>query len=190
VAQIYRLSPQMEDPDGRPIPSSKLTVDLPTASQSLDTNRIALTQGRTRFDYYADSVWTDRLPLLLQSLMVEAFEADGRIAEVGRDAYGLTRGYLLRTDIRQFEAQYKGPTTSPPEIVVVLELQLSADSQGRSVGKRLISARAHPSQDKVDAIVIAFDTATGYALTQSVAWVHQAIFHGPCSWRSSLTTQC
>ncbi len=174
-AQIYRLSPQVEDPQGRSIPDSKLMVDLPTASQSLDTDRIALMQGRIRFDYYADSVWTDRLPVLLQSLMVEAFEADGRIAEVGRDVYRLTKFYLLRTEIRRFEAQYAEPATGSPEIAVVLALQLSASPEGRLVGDTLISVRAHASQDKVDAVVIAFDSATSDALAQSVAWTVRAI---------------
>ena len=78
-------------------------------TKSLGTNRIALTQGPVRFDYYADSVWTDRLPLLLQTLMVEAFEADGRIGQVDREAHSLTYRYLLRTDIRQFEADILDP---------------------------------------------------------------------------------
>lgn len=175
MAQIYRLSPQVNDPGGHSIPHSRLLVDMPTASQSLDTNRIALTQGRTRFDYYADSVWTDRLPTLLQTLLVEAFEADGRITELSRDAYSLTRGYLLRTDIRLFEAQYAESATGPPDIAVALDLHLSANPEGRSVGNKLISARAQAAQNKLDAIVIAFDTATGDALAQSVTWTVRAI---------------
>jgi cholesterol transport system auxiliary component len=175
MAKIYRLSPQVEDPQGRAMPDSKLMVDLPTASQSLDTDRIALTQGRIRFDYYAGSVWTDRLPVLLQTLVVEAFEADGRITEVGRDVYSHTYGYLLRTEIRRFEAQYVEPAAGPPEIAVVLELRLTASPEGRSVGNTLISVRAHASRNNVDAIVIAFDGATGDALAQSVAWTVRAI---------------
>ena len=174
-AQIYRLSPRVEDPRGRVVSDSKLVVDLPTASQSLDTDRIALTQGRLRFDYYANSVWTDRLPVLLRSLMVEAFEADGRIAEVDRDVYQLTKFYLLRTEIRRFEAQYADPATNSPEIAVVLALQLSANPEGRLIGNTLISARAHASENKVDAVVIAFDSATDDAMGQSVAWTTRAI---------------
>jgi cholesterol transport system auxiliary component len=175
TSQIYRLSPQVEDPKGRAIPDSKLIVDLPTASQSLDTDRIALMQGRIRLDYYADSVWTDRLPALLQGLMVEAFEGDGRIAEVGRDVYRLTKSYLLRTEIRRFEAQYAAPANGAPEVVVVLALQLSANPDGRLVGNTVVSVRARATQDKVDAVVIAFDGATGDALAQSVAWAVRAI---------------
>jgi len=174
AAQIYRLSPQVEDPPGRAILRTTLTIDLPNAPQSLDTDRIALTEGRTRFDYYAESTWTDRLPVLLQSLLVNAFESDGRIAEVSHDVDSSTRGYLLQTQIRQFEAQYGVPATAP-EIAVVLELQLLTGPAGRFVGRRLISTNARASQDKLDAIVTAFDSATGEALTESVVWTVQAI---------------
>jgi cholesterol transport system auxiliary component len=139
-------------------------------------------QGRIRFDYYADSVWTDRLPALLQSLMVEAFEADGRVAEVDRDVDRLTKFYLLRTEIRRFEAQYAEAATGSPEVAVVLALQLSANPEGRSVGNTLISVRAHASENKVDAVVIAFDSATGDALAQSVAWTTRAISGDRAHW--------
>ena len=87
AAQIYRLSPLADDPpNGRIAAQAAGRSTCPTASESLDTDRIALTRGRTRFDYYADSIWTDRVPVLLQGLLVEAFENDGHIAEVGRDA--------------------------------------------------------------------------------------------------------
>jgi cholesterol transport system auxiliary component len=175
AAQIYRLSPQVEDPLGRPIPHSELTISLPLASESLDTERIALTQGRTRFDYYADSVWTDRLPVLLQTLMVETFQGNGRIAEVGRDNGGLTQGYVLRTEIRQFEAQYPNQASGPPEISVIIDIQLSTGTGGRVLGHKLVSVQAQASRNKLDAIVMAFDAATGEALAQTASWTVQTI---------------
>jgi cholesterol transport system auxiliary component len=175
TAQIYRLSPQVDDPPGRPIPHSELTISFPFASESLDTDRIALTQGQTRFDYYADSVWTDRVPVLLQTLMVEVFQGNGRFTEVNRDNGGLTQGYVLRTEIRQFEAQYPSQASSPPEISVVLELRLSAGAEGRVLGHKLVSAEARASRNKLDSIVMAFDTATGEALAQTVTWTVQTV---------------
>lgn len=175
AAQIYRISPPIRDPRRPAIPNTELIIDLPTTSQSLDTDRIALTLGRTRFDYYADSVWTDRVPMLLQTLMVESFEADGRLSNVGRNIYGLARGYLLETEIRQFEAEYPDPAAGPPEVAVVLELHLSTGPEHRAIGNRLISARVHASRNDISAIVIAFDAATADVLAQTVAWTFRAI---------------
>lgn len=175
VAQIYRLSPRVDDPPGPVIPNSALLIDLPFASQSLDTDRIALTRGRTRLDYYADSVWTDRLPILVQTLLVETFEADGRITQISRDLDSMTRGYVLRTDIRQFQAEYPSGPDGLPEIAIILELNLSAQPDGRQVGSRLISVQGRASQNKLDAIVMTFDSTTGDALRQIVAWTTQSI---------------
>ena len=94
-AQIYRLSPTVDDPPAGPVLRKRLVVDIPTASESLDTDRIALIRDRTRFDYYANSLWTDRVPLLVQGLLMEAFENDGSIAEVARDASNMTPDYVL-----------------------------------------------------------------------------------------------
>jgi len=64
-------------------------------------------------DYYANSQWTDRVPLLLQSLLVEAFEKSGRIAAVGRETAGIRADYVLETEIRDFEAYYAVPDAAP-----------------------------------------------------------------------------
>ena len=175
AAQIYRLSPRVDDPPGPPIPNSSLAIDIPFASQSLDTDRIALTRGRTRFEYYADSVWTDRLPVLVQTLMVEAFESDGRLTQVSRDPFTLPHGYVLRTEIRQFQAEYPSVPSGPPEIAITLELDLSAQPEGRLVASRLISTGGRASQDKVDAVIMTFDAATADALEQIVAWTVRSI---------------
>src|SRR3954454_15664591 len=79
ASQIYRLTPVADDPPRRRILHRRLVVDIPTASESLDTDRIALIRDGTRFNYYADSLWTDRVPMLVQTLVVEAFENDGSI---------------------------------------------------------------------------------------------------------------
>ena len=175
AAQIYRLSPHIDDPDGVSIAHARLTIDLPFASRSLDTDRIALTLSSTRFDYFDDSVWMDRLPVLVQSLMVNAFEADGRISEVSRNQGGLDDGYLLRTEIRQFEAHYADEANGPPEVAVELKFQLSRGRDERPVGRKLVSARARASRNKLDAVVGAFDIATGEALSRGVAWTMRAM---------------
>src|SRR5215469_9963104 len=114
VAQIYRLSPAVDDPPHGQTLRKRLVVDIPTASESLDTDRIALVRERTRFDYYANSLWTDRVPVLVQTLLVDAFENDGSIAEVARDARTVTPEYVLGTEVRQFEAVYDSGSNQTP----------------------------------------------------------------------------
>ena len=175
VPQVYRLAPVADDPPRRRILHRRLVVDIPIASESLDTDRIALIRDRTRFDYYANSLWTDRVPLLMQTLLVEAFENDGSIAQVARDAQTLTPDYLLATEIRRFEAVYAGSGDQLPTAVVALDLSLVKMPDHRMLGRTLITESAPASLNSVDSIVEAFDVAVGKILLRSVAWTTSTI---------------
>ncbi len=170
AAQIYRISPSVDDPPNGRTLHKRLVVDIPTASESLDTDRIALVRERTRFDYYANSLWTDRVPLLLQGLLLEAFENDGTIGEVARDASTLTPDYLLATEIREFEARYAGAGEQPPSVAVAWSLSL-VKMPGRQMANRLLVTELAPaSRNSIDSVVEAFDVAVGKALERSVVW--------------------
>jgi cholesterol transport system auxiliary component len=177
--QIYHLTPVASASPQRRILRRRLVVVIPTASESLDTDRIALIRDRVRFDYYANSLWTDRVPLLVQTLLVDAFENDGSIAEVGRDAQALTPDYLLETEVRRFEAVYSGATDEAPTVVVLLDLGLVEMPSHRRVGHTLLSEQSPASHNSVDSVVEAFDVAVGNILLQSVAWTIRVMSRAP-----------
>jgi cholesterol transport system auxiliary component len=170
AAQIYRISPAVDDPPHGQILRKRLVVDIPTTSESLDTDRIALVRERTRFDYYANSLWTDRVPLLLQGLLLEAFENDGTITQAARDASTLTPDYVLETEIREFEASYAGSGDQPPSVAVAWSLSL-VKMPGRQMASRLLVTESAPaSRNSIDSVVEAFDVAVGKGLERSVGW--------------------
>ncbi len=169
-ARIYRISPSIDDPVNSVTLHKRLVIDLPTTSESLDTDRIALIRGRTKLDYFADSIWTDRVPVLLQGLLVEAFENDGHIAEVGRDVGVLTPDYLLETEIRDFDARYGGAEERPPSAVVGMVISLVRMPDRQMIGQTLITEMSAASHNDLDVVVEAFDVAVGNALIRSVAW--------------------
>ncbi len=177
AARIYRVDPGTIDTANGPPLHAPLAIAMPTAPQSLDTDRIALTLGRTRFDYYADSVWTDRVPVLVRSLLVEAFESSGRIADVGRDADGLALGYVLEIDIRAFQARYASQGKHPPIVVVGLALRLTGLPDRRTIGRTLITEEAPAAHNNLDSIVRAFDVVTSEALNRSLLWVLRMMRH-------------
>jgi cholesterol transport system auxiliary component len=160
----------VEDPPYGPILRKRLVVDIPTASESLDTDRIALIRDRTQFDYYANSLWTDRIPLLLQALLLEAFENDGTVAEVARAASALTPDYLLETEIRDFEARYVTPGEQLPSVVVAWSLSLVKMPGRQMAGRMLVTESSSASRNNLDSVVEAFDVAVGGGLVRSVAW--------------------
>lgn len=168
--QIYRLNPVLGAfPPGRTA-RGPLAIATPAAPLSLDTSRIALTRGATRFDYYAESVWTDRLPALLQSLLVRTFEDSGRIAEVAADSGTVLRGAVLHVGIERFQAQYPDLDSHDAEVIVALDLHLNRMPDGNQIGWTRIDQRARPERNQMDSIVAAFDAATAAALRRTVEW--------------------
>ena len=167
---MYRLDPADLDPAPPQIRHDSLTIGLPTAPQNLDSDRIALTRGMARFDYYADSTWTDRVPALLQALLVEAFETDGRIADVWTDRDSMSDGYLLETAVRAFTARYDSAAASPPVVEVSLDLRLVRLPGRQTEGRDLIDEQCPAARNDLASVVRAFDVATGKALNGAVAW--------------------
>jgi cholesterol transport system auxiliary component len=168
--RMYRLNPTDLDPVASPVPHGRLAIGMPSAPQNLDSDRIALTRGAARFDYFADSTWTDRVPALLQTLLVEAFETDGRVADVWTDQDTLTVGYLLQTAVRAFTARYDSAADSPPVVEVSLDVRLIRQPAQRTEGRTSITEQQQAARNDLGAVVQAFDVATGKTLNRCVAF--------------------
>jgi ABC-type uncharacterized transport system auxiliary subunit len=119
ASQIYVLRPAPPAQGGDKI-SWALSIDKPDASDALDTERVALTKSDTQLDYYANAVWPDRLPNLVQTSLLAGFEATGRIDSVARAEDALHADYNLTTDIRDFEARYTTPDGAPTATITII----------------------------------------------------------------------
>ena len=166
VPQLYVLRPQMPAFAG-PSVTWRLAIAAPDAIASLDTARIALTRSPTTMDYFANAAWSDRLPLLLQRQLIQAFDASGRIHSVARDTSGLEADYLLETEIRDFQARYDAPDGAP-RIVVDIQAKLARMPQREIAANLNASEQAAAAANDLDSIVVAFNQATGGAIAQIV----------------------
>src|SRR5260221_13087198 len=103
---LYTVTPKSTfDPD-LPDVFWQLTVEEPVAAGNLNTGRIAIAMSPTSSDYYSKTAWTDRLPLMAQTRIVDSFENTDKIVAVARDPSGLTPNYLLQSDLLNFPARY------------------------------------------------------------------------------------
>jgi cholesterol transport system auxiliary component len=174
--QIYVLKPATGPALPGPQLPWQLSVAVPDAPASIDTIRIALNPTPSTLDYYADAAWPDRIPVLIQSHLIEAFESANRVA-VARDTDGLMADYLLRTELRDFQAHYAGGSAPlpdqpalPPEITVRLDARLVAVQERRVVENISVVHSASARTNDMDGIVAAFDEALGAALAEIVSW--------------------
>jgi cholesterol transport system auxiliary component len=171
--QIYVLHPEFGPVADAAAVGWQLVVATPVAAASLDTERIALERAPNIMDYYASSQWPDRLPVLIQSLLVEALEKSGKIRAVGRETEGIRADYVLESEIRDFEAFYAVADT-PPNIRVTITAKLLAALSHELVATTQASQQARAAANDMANITAAFTRAAGSALGDIVGWVLRA----------------
>lgn len=166
---LYTLTPKSTFPQDLPQVDWQLLVEPATAAAALDTVRIALRRELTRIEYYADVAWTERAPLMIQTLLVESFENSNSIVSVGRETFGLRADYVLKTELREFQAEYVDERGAP-EVRVQINAKLV-----RMPERRIVAGQTFESVEDADSrafreVILAFDAALGNVLKDIVEW--------------------
>jgi cholesterol transport system auxiliary component len=164
----FRLTPKTTFSSELPRVGWALAVAQPAADRSLDTDRIALIKEGLQVQYVADARWSDRAPAMLQGLIVGSFAASGAIATVGTDRDRLSADFLLRSSLPAFNLLRR--TGAATVIRVRLDAQLLGLPDRELVGSESFAADATPTSDRLEAVIEAFDEATGDVLKRLVVW--------------------
>lgn len=168
-AQLYRVTPASTYPANLLHRSVQLLVDHPLAPAGLDTSRIALSRSPLSIEYFADSEWAERTPLLLQTALLQSFENSRAITAIGRESADLRADFILDPEIRHFEAVYDSPNGAP-EAWVAINVQLINPSSREVVARSSFARRQRASANDVPAIISAFDEALAGVMTEIVVW--------------------
>jgi cholesterol transport system auxiliary component len=166
---LYRVTPESTYPSSLPHPAVQLLVDVPLAPAGLDTSQIALSRSAVSIDYFADSEWTARVPLLVQTALLESFENSKAITAIDRESVGLRADFILNTEIRHFEAIYDSPNEAP-NVWVEIIAKLVNPSDREIVAQASFEQRHPASTNKIPQIVLAFDEALGGVMQDIVVW--------------------
>ncbi|MFC4350198.1 ABC-type transport auxiliary lipoprotein family protein [Fodinicurvata halophila] len=182
--RLYRLSPEVKLPSDLPRVDWHLVVADVESSSALDSLRIQLLQSPLQVEYFARANWTSRLPEMIAKQMLIAFENSGKVLNVGRESMVGSPDYRLRTEVRDFQAEYFDG--APPVIHVNLAQRL-IDLRGNSVvAVKQFQAREEADRDSMDEIVRTFDRAFGKVLGEIVAWT---LRNGETAYRSAASSQ-
>jgi cholesterol transport system auxiliary component len=168
-AHLYRVTPKSTYPPNLPHRSVQLLINEPLAPAGLDKSRIALSRSPVSIDYFADSEWTDRAPLLVQTALLQSFQNSKAITTIGRESVGLRADFILDPEIRHFEAVYDS-ANGPPEIWVAINVRLVNPASRDVVAQTLFERRERASANDVPSIVSAFDEALGGVMKDIVVW--------------------
>ncbi len=180
--QLYTLTPKSTFDEQLPLVEWQLLVEPPAAAAGLDSLRIALQSTPFKLDYFADVAWTDRAPQMVQTLVVESFENSGRIVSVGRESIGLRANYVLKTELREFQAEYmENGLSAPPNVRVRINAKLVVIPRRTIIAGDNFEASTTAADNTLDSIVLAFDDALGKVLRRMVEWT---LANGEEHWRN------
>jgi len=149
----------------------QLVVSEPTALSVLDSDRIVVRSAGDQVAHLANAQWSDRLPKLLQTRIVQAFEDASRLRAVGTPDERVSADYQLVTDVRAFEIS----VVSAPMAQVEISAKVVSDHGGRIVAARVFRASipAHSSEGQ-DAAV-ALDEAFHQVTNDLVLWASKLV---------------
>jgi ABC-type uncharacterized transport system auxiliary subunit len=144
-----------------------LAVLKPRVRAGLDTDRIAVLYPDRRLDYFADARWSGPLDDVVQDLAVQAFRNGARLQNVSSDASTFASGYWLEIEIADFQAEYAS-AGDPPTINVRLLARVASAGDRNILGSFTAAARQTATDNRLTAIVDAYERAVNSALAEIV----------------------
>lgn len=173
--QIYRLEGAPQAAMSAAVASAAhaeltIVVPEPLASRALSSDRVAVMMGGDHLSYAAGARWSERAPLVVQDHVLRAFEDDGRIGAAVRPEDGVQTDFELRLDMIRFEAVYRDGEAAAPTAMVELRAKL-VDRRSRDLlASRRFDAEATAGENRLGAIIAAFDGAMNQISPALVDW--------------------
>jgi phospholipid/cholesterol/gamma-HCH transport system substrate-binding protein len=147
----------------------QLAIPEPTAVAMLETQRMLFSPVK-EYPGFADFLWADTIPKLLQARLIEGFEnydiahAPLRVADIGQT------DYQLLIDVRRFRIA----TDTEPAAEVGLSARI-VDKSGKVIASRLFEDSQKFDKVEPPAAVAAFNDAFGRIARDMIAWAVQAL---------------
>lgn len=131
-----------------------------------------LTLTGAKAAYIAQARWVAPAEVLFDEAVANAFDtASGHVRLVARGE-PVRSDYALRLDVRNFETHYDDGNS--PSVLIRVRAVLTRDQSRQQVAEQIFEARVPAGQNRVTAIVAAYDKALAQVLTDLVAWTNSS----------------
>lgn len=166
VPETFRLEGVALPDRGGRLPLA-ITVAHPGAAPALDTDRVAVVQPDSRFDYFAGVRWSEPAPQMLQQQLVRALASDGRFEAVVAAPSRVPADLLLDVELRRFEAVYAADG-GLPEVRVEMQVSLVDPRGAKRLASFVATASSAATANRRAPVIAAFDRATAAAVHDAV----------------------
>jgi cholesterol transport system auxiliary component len=165
----YDLQAPRDLPQAARMVQRSLSIEPPATTGALDTDRILLRPNPVQSLYLPGARWSEKAPLMVQSLMLRSFEDTNALAYVGRRPLGGTGDFALVSEITDFQAEL-GPDGESATIRLRLTARMVREADARVLARRSFTASAPAtSLDTLD-MVQAFNAANDQMMREIVIW--------------------
>ncbi|WP_309644293.1 ABC-type transport auxiliary lipoprotein family protein [Phenylobacterium sp.] len=173
-AQLYRFDgrePSSEASVGRPATQFGVVRAGGAFSRAASGDRILTVTGG-QAAYVAASRWVSPASTLFDEALARAFDLNTGAARLVTRGEAAKADFSLRVDVTRFEAVYdRGPEAAP---LIMVSLRVTLARPDRTLaGSDLIEAQVRAGDNRVSAIVAAFDQAVGDVLSALTAWTNR-----------------
>jgi cholesterol transport system auxiliary component len=124
--------------------------------------------------YIAGARWVSPATVLFDEAVARAFEAEpsrARLVTRGETAKAVM---ALRLEVRSFETDYVNGPKAAPEVLVEIRAVMVSSGDRALLGDKVFQARVKAADNRVGAIVPAYDAANAKVLSEIIAWVNDA----------------
>ena len=146
----------------------QLVLAKPSAARLVDSPRINVRPSPGELEVYRGATWSQPATDMLEDTLLRGFEDSGRIAAVARIATGIRSDYKLTTDLRRFEADYRGGDT--PAATIELNAKLIHSVDQRVVAARTFVVAEPAASADIPTVARAFETALDKVATDLIGW--------------------
>ncbi len=133
---------------------------------------LSVTNGEAA--YIADARWVSPAIVLFDEAVSRSFEADNSKARLVTRGEALKAVMALRLEVRSFETDYVNGPKAPPEVLVEIRAVMTRSSDRALLGDKVFVARVKATDNRLSAIIPAYDQATDKVLSEIVGWVSEA----------------
>ena len=172
-AHLYRFG-QPVSADSVAAPTGTVGVFRTNATfqrEAAGDRLLTITGGKAA--YVAETRWVAPAAVLWDEAVVAAFDADDGPVRLIARGEPASAAYVLRLDVRNFEAHYDQGPKAPPLVVVRVRAAMTGASDRGLVGEKLFEKRIRAGDNRVSAIVPAYDRAVSEVLAEVVAWTNE-----------------
>jgi cholesterol transport system auxiliary component len=158
---------------GTQIPAD-LSILRPRVRTGLESDRVAALYPDRRLDYFADARWSGPLDQVIHDLAVQTFSAQATLRNVSPDSTAFASGYWLEIEVLDFQAEYTAGT-DPPTVNVRLLGRLGSAGDRRVLARFEASSRQAAADNRLTAIIAAYERAADATLKDIAGDVTAAI---------------